>query len=142
MGAGRPAGSRAPGGASAPLSDRPNPTRTRNSSQIKSKALYRSIQNHLCPAITGRAGGGKSTFAIEFCSPLQELMSPPVVISDFVDPRSGELFGYPVIFLDDLAHLSPKHFEILNSVITGARLVRRKLGTNKVVLIAQRSTPI
>ena len=110
--------------------------------QIKSKALYRPIQNHLCPAITGRAGGGKSTFAVEFCSPLQELMSPPVVISDLVDPRSGELFGYPVIFLDDLAHLIPKHFEILNSVITGARLARRKLGTNKVVQTLQRSIPI
>src|SRR3954471_16545683 len=44
-------GSRAPGGASAPLSDRPNPTRTRNSSQLQQagKILSWGVSNFDVP---------------------------------------------------------------------------------------------
>jgi hypothetical protein len=110
--------------------------------QIKSRALRRPVKNHLCPVITGSAGGGKTTFVISFCSPLQELLSPPMLVTDVVDRRSAEAYRFPAIFLDDLAHLSPEHFETLNSLITGESLARRRLGTGKVSLIAQRSTLI
>jgi hypothetical protein len=87
-------------------------------------------------------GGGKTTTALRFLQPLKELRTEPALLSDFVDKRSGDVYRYPVVFLDDLDQISPDLIPTLNSLVTGEGLLRRKMGGSGSQKTKQLSTLI
>src|SRR3954454_9338832 len=111
--------------------------------QVKSKRLKRPIKHHLMPIFQSEVqGGGKTTAALKFLSPLKELRTEPALLSDFADKRSGDVYRYPVVFLDDIDQISPNLIPILNSLVTGDGLQRRTLGSSGSRRIKQLSTLI
>ena len=111
--------------------------------QVKSKQLKRPIKRHLTPVFQGEVqGSGKTTTALKFLTPLKELRTEPALLSDFVDKRSGDLYRYPVVLLDDLDEISPNLIPTLNSLVTGDGLQRRTLGSSGSRRLKQRSTLI
>jgi hypothetical protein len=101
--------------------------------QVKRKALGLPIKRHLMPVILSVIQGiGKTTFVREFLAPIQELATDPALLSDFTDRRSGDLYSYPVVFVDDLEKIDSQQIPTLNSLITGDGLTRRTMGTSRV----------
>ena len=83
------------------------------------------------PVIVGpEQGGGKTTFVRQFLSPLEELASDPVLLSDLADPRSGDVLRFPVVVVDDVERLDPRLNAVLKSLITAAAVSRRLLRTS------------
>jgi hypothetical protein len=112
--------------------------------QVKQKMLYRPVTDHLMPVIFGmEQGSGKTTFVREFLSPLRELATGPVLLSDVADKRSGDIFRFPVLLIDDMERIDRNSVSILKSIMTdGKGLRRRLLGTSTSITIAQRTTLI
>jgi len=97
--------------------------------QVKQKSAGRAVVHHLMPVIFSPVqGGGKTTFVRRFLGPLHELASDPVTLSDVVDTRSGGLFRYLVLFVDDVDKPSKGQVPLLKSTVTADRLFRRMLG--------------
>ena len=111
--------------------------------QVKRKLMRLDVQHHLMPIITSAIqGSGKTTFVEKFLAPLDDLVAESVVLSDLVDPRSGDLFRFPVAFVDDVGSLDRRSIEVLKNVVTARRLTRRRLGTSSSVAIVQATTLI
>ena len=111
--------------------------------QVKSKSLGRRIVHHLMPVIfSPEQGSGKTTFARALLRPLRELASADALISDFADHRSGDIYSYPVVVVDDLEQLSREAVPVLKSLITSERITRRRLHTSQSVSMRQRATLI
>jgi len=109
--------------------------------QVKRKVLNKTVTHHLMPIIySALQGTGKSTFAKRFLEPLQELASDPVTMSDFADPRSGDIFRYPVVLIDDIDTVTERQTAVLKSVMTSTKIRRRRLGTSMSVAYRQNST--
>jgi Virulence-associated protein E len=77
-------------------------------------------------------GIGKTKFVLRFLAPIQELATPPALLSDFIDKRSGDLYSYPVVFVDDLEKIERKDIPTLNAIVTSERNARRILGTSRL----------
>jgi hypothetical protein len=111
--------------------------------QVKRKALGLPIARHLISVWQSPIqGSGKTTAVLAFLSPLKELRTEPALLSDFVDKRSGDLYRYPVVFLDDMEKIDRSLIPTLNSLVTGEGLVRRVLGTSNLRKRRQMSTLI
>lgn len=111
--------------------------------QVKRKSLGLNVERHLMPVIQNRVhGGGKTSLVNKLLEPIGELQSGPTLFDDYIDRRSGALYNYPVIFIDDIARVRPDEISTLNGVITGDAIQRRKLGTSQTVRIRQASTLI
>ncbi|KQT77461.1 hypothetical protein ASG51_22405 [Methylobacterium sp. Leaf465] len=111
--------------------------------QVKRKQLERPVEHHLTPiVVSSRQGTGKSTFVRRFVGPLQDLASPPVLLSDLADRRSGDIFRFPATFADDIERLDPRLVPALKSVLTSGALSRRRLGTSIAVKRPQITTVI
>jgi hypothetical protein len=111
--------------------------------QVKGKRLKRPIGQHLMPVFQSEVqGGGKTTAALKFLKPLKELRTDPALLSDLADKRSGDVYRYPVVFIDDMDQISPNLIPTLNSLITGEGLLRRKLGSSASRKTRQLSTLI
>ena len=111
--------------------------------QVQQRILRRPVFHHLMPIVFGQAqGSGKTTFVQHFLGPLHELALGPVLLSDYADKRSADIFRYPVLFIDDVGKLRPELVAELKSTMTGAHLPRRILGTSKSRKITQVSTLI
>jgi hypothetical protein len=111
--------------------------------QVKSKSLGRSVVHHLMPVIfSAEQGSGKTTFARALLRPLRELASADALISDFADHRSGDIYSFPVVVVDDLEQLSKEAVPVLKSLITSERITRRRLHTSQSVSMRQRATLI
>jgi hypothetical protein len=101
--------------------------------QVKRKTLGLPIQRHLMPVILSVIQGiGKTKFVLRFLAPIQELATPPALLSDFIDKRSGDLYSYPAVFIDDLEKIEPRLIPTLNALVTGETLARRILGTSQL----------
>lgn len=99
--------------------------------QVKCKQLGLPVHHHLMPVIVGpEQGSGKTTFVRQFLSPLEELASDPVLLSDLADPRSGDVLRFPVVVIDDVERLDPRLNAVLKSLITAAAVSRRLLRTS------------
>ncbi|MBR1240264.1 hypothetical protein JQ620_09020 [Bradyrhizobium sp. AUGA SZCCT0274] len=111
--------------------------------QVKSKSLGRSVVHHLMPVIfSPEQGSGKTTFVRALLRPLRELASADALISDFADHRSGDIYGFPVVVVDDLEQLPKEGVPVLKSLITSERISRRRLHTSQSVSTRQRATLI
>ncbi|GJE43763.1 DnaJ domain-containing protein [Methylobacterium soli] len=111
--------------------------------QVKQKLLGRPVKHHLMPVIFSPVqGSGKTTFVLKFLAPLKELATDPVLLSDFADKRSGDIYRYPVVFIDDVDRIATKLVPVLKSLVTSEGLRRRKLGTSYSVKLRQLTTPI
>jgi hypothetical protein len=111
--------------------------------QVKSKSLGRPVVHHLMPVIfSPEQGSGKTTFARALLRPLRELASADALISDFADHRSGDIYGFPVVVVDDLEQLSKEAVPVLKTLITSERIARRRLHTSQSVSMRQRATLI
>lgn len=111
--------------------------------QVKSKSLGRPVVHHLMPVIfSPEQGSGKTTFARALLRPLRELASADALISDFADHRSGDIYGFPVVVVDDLEQLSKEAVPVLKTLITSERITRRRLHTSQSVSMRQRATLI
>lgn len=111
--------------------------------QVKSKSLGRPIVHHLMPVIfSPEQGSGKTTFVRSLLRPLRELASADALISDFADHRSGDIYGFPVVVVDDLEQLTKEAVPVLKSLITSERITRRRLHTSQSVSMRQRATLI
>ncbi|WP_019994992.1 primase-helicase family protein [Aureimonas ureilytica] len=111
--------------------------------QVKQKLLGRPVKHHLMPVVFSRAqGSGKTTFVSRFLSPLRELATSPVLLSDFADPRSGDVYRFPAVFIDDVEKVPAPLVPVLKSVITGESLRRRKIGSSMSYALRQRATLI
>ena len=111
--------------------------------QVKQKALLRPVTRHLMPVIYSAVqGSGKTTFVTRFLSPLQDLVPDPVLLSDLADARSGEIFRFLALLVDDMEKLRPDQVPILKATLTANGLGRRKLGSSRSVSYRQRATLI
>ena len=109
--------------------------------QVKQKALNREVEHHLM-ALTWSAiqGSGKSTFMRAFTSPIEELCARNVVMRQVADDRSGELFKYSIIIVDDLERMLKSAVSDVKAVMTGDLLGRRVLSSSNIVHIKQWAT--
>lgn len=111
--------------------------------QVKSKSLGRRVVHHLMPVIfSPQQGSGKTTFVRALIRPLKELASADALISDFADHRSGDIYGFPVVVIDDMEQLPKETVPILKSLITSERIVRRRLHTSQATSTRQKATLI
>jgi hypothetical protein len=110
---------------------------------VKQKQLGRPVVHHCMPIIFSEAqGGGKSVFVKQFVAPLRELATDSALLSDFADSRSGDIFRFPVVLIDDMEEIRPSTVAILKSVMTSDRLRRRRLGSSMSYGIRQACMPI
>ncbi|UGA43017.1 virulence-associated E family protein [Bradyrhizobium quebecense] len=110
---------------------------------VKQKQLGRPVVHHCMPIIfSAEQGTGKTVFAKKFLSPLRELATDSALFSDLADRRSGDIFRFPVILLDDMEQIPSSMVPVLKSVLTSDRLRRRRLGTSLSDGIRQCSVPI
>lgn len=110
---------------------------------VKQKQLGRSVVHHCMPIIFSTVQGtGKTVFVKKFLSPLRELASDTALFTDLADRRSGEIFRFPVILLDDMEQIPVAMVPVLKQVLTSDSLLRRKLGTSLSVSIRQAGVPI
>ncbi|GEO14059.1 hypothetical protein MAE02_17550 [Microvirga aerophila] len=79
---------------------------------------------------------------LRFLAPIKELATDPALLSDFTDKRSGDLYSYPVVFVDDLEKIEPQQIPTLNSLVTGDGLTRRTMRTSQVSHRKQQATLI
>ncbi|TXM65239.1 DnaJ domain-containing protein [Methylobacterium sp. WL12] len=111
--------------------------------QVKRKQLELPVEHHLMPVIFSPVqGGGKTIFVRLFLSPLDELATDPVLLSDIADKRSGDVLRFPVGFVDDMERLELRHVGILKAFLTTDAVARRKLFTSLHVRIPQLMTLI
>lgn len=111
--------------------------------QVKQKVLGRPVVHHLMPIIySAIQGSGKTTFVRKFLSPLRELASADTLLSDFTDRRSGSIYRYLVVVIDDMEQLPVKAVPALKALITSDRINRRKVHTSSNISIRQRATLI
>jgi hypothetical protein len=85
-------------------------------------------------------GSGKTTFVRRFLEPLEEMASRPVLLADLADARSSDIFRYPVVLVDDMEQINPRHVPVLKSLLTSDGVRRRRLGTSLSIDVAQRAT--
>jgi Virulence-associated protein E-like domain len=111
--------------------------------QVKRKALNRSVQHHLMLVVYGaEQGSGKTTLVRRFASPLAELASADVLLSDFADHRSGDIYRYSLVITDDMEQLPKAAVPALKSLITANRISRRQLQTSNSTSTRQAATLI
>lgn len=111
--------------------------------QVKQKVLGRPLVHHLMPIIySSLQGSGKTTFVRKLLDPLHELASADTLVSDFADKRSGSIYRYIVVLIDDMELLPKSAVPGLKSLITSNRINRRKVHTDQNVSIRQRATLI
>lgn len=109
--------------------------------QVKRKVLGKPVTHHLMPILfSSMQGTGKSTFAQRFLAPLEELASDPVTLSDFADARSGDIYRYPVVLIDDIDAVTDGQTAVLKSVMTSKKIRRRRLGTSMSMAYLQNAT--
>ncbi len=109
--------------------------------QVKQKTLDRPVLHHLMPiAFSAVQGSGKTTFANRWLSPLRELATSAALLSDFADPRSGDIYRYPVVFIDDVEKLDRATVPKLKGLLTAGGIRRRRLGTSTSVGFRQVAT--
>ena len=89
--------------------------------QVLSKAVnrHRYVQRHLALVLTGVQGGGKTECGLAFLRPLKELRTDPTLLADVVDRRSGALFDYSVVFLDDVDNIKLAQVPTLKAIYHG-----------------------
>lgn len=111
--------------------------------QVKRKQLECSVCHHLMPVVVSPVqGSGKTTMVTRFLSPLEELASDPVLLSQLADPRSGDILRFPAVFVDDVERLTSGLVAVLKSVLTSNAVNRRRSGTSKADKRRQRATLI
>jgi hypothetical protein len=111
--------------------------------QVKQKLLRRPVRHHLMPVVfSPEQGSGKTTFVLRFLGPLQELAIGPVLLSDFADKRSGDIYRFPVLFIDDMERIDSGLVPVLKSLVTSEGFRRRRLGTSVSSTIPQLTTLI
>ena len=91
--------------------------------QVLSKAVnrHRYVQRHLALVLTDVQGGGKTECGLAFLRPLKELRTDPTLLADVVDRRSGALFDYSVVFLDDVDNIKLAQVPTLKAIVSRAR---------------------
>ena len=110
---------------------------------VKQKQLGRPVVHHCMPIIfSSTQGTGKTVFVKRFLAPLRELATDSALFSDLADRRSGDIFRFPVILLDDMERIPPSAVPALKAVLTSDRLRRRRLGTSLSDGIRQACVPI
>ncbi|WP_146604370.1 VapE domain-containing protein [Rhodoplanes roseus] len=111
--------------------------------QVFQKVLGRPVDHHLVPVVFSETqGSGKTTFCRCFIGPLHELATGAALLSDLADPRSSDIFRFPVLFLDDLEKLSGASSPVLKAILTATSMRRRRLGTSLSEDVRQATTPI
>lgn len=110
---------------------------------VKQKQLRRPVVHHCMPIIFSTTQGtGKTVFVKKFLAPLRELATDTALFTDLADHRSGDIFRFPVILLDDMERIPASMVPALKSVLTSDRLRRRRLGTSASDAIRQACVPI
>lgn len=110
---------------------------------VKQKQLRRPVVHHCMPIIFSTTQGtGKTVFVKKFLAPLRELATDTALFTDLADRRSGDIFRFPVILLDDMERIPSSMVPALKSVLTSDRLRRRRLGTSASDAIRQACVPI
>lgn len=111
--------------------------------QVKQKSTGRVVKDHLMLILFSSVqGSGKTTFVRKLLGPLQELASADTLLSDFADRRSGTIYRYPVVVIDDIEQLPKTAVPALKSLITAERINRRQLMTSQNSTVRQRATLI
>jgi hypothetical protein len=111
--------------------------------QVKQKMLGRPPEHHMMLIIfSTEQGSGKTTFVRRLVSPLSEFASADVLLSDFADRRSAEIYRFPVVVVDDMEQLAASTVPIVKSLITSASINRRPLFTSLSVTVRQTTTLI
>ncbi len=110
--------------------------------QVGRKAAREAVTDHLMPVFfSPNHGSGKTTAVQRFCQPVKELCYPGSA-DEISDPRSSQIFSYPVIDVDDMGRVLPDKVANLKRIITGGSLGRRKLFSSLAVKTEQRTTLI
>lgn len=110
---------------------------------VKRKISKNPVADHCMPIIYGRVqGSGKTTFVGRLLAPLQELATDAALLSDLADKRSGDIFRFPVVWLDDMEPIARNKVAVLKSLITAPAVRRRQLMTSMSVRVENEFTPI
>lgn len=110
---------------------------------VKQKQLRRPVVHHCMPIVFSTTqGSGKTVFVKKLLAPLRELATDTALFTDLADRRSGDIFRFPVIFLDDMERIPSSMVPALKAVLTSDRLRRRRLGTSASDAIRQACVPI
>jgi len=111
--------------------------------QVKRKAANLPVSNHLMMVIFGaEQGSGKTTLVRRVSTPLGELASGDVLLSDFAYNRSGDIYRYPLVIIDDLEQIASESVPVLKSLISATTINRRQLQTSNSVSLRQAATLI
>jgi hypothetical protein len=109
---------------------------------VKQKMLGRPPEHHIMLIIfSPEQGSGKTTFTRRLVGPLEEFASADVLLSDFADHRSADIYRYAVVVIDDI-EAAASSLPIIKSLITAASINRRKLSTSRSVTMRQAATLI
>jgi hypothetical protein len=110
--------------------------------QIKRKVIGLAPDYHLMLVIfSEHQGTGKTTFMDRFLrAGLEELLPPPILLSELVDARSGGMFEFPALILDEIHRIEGKQIDDLKQIMTANRLSRRRLFTHDMHMLEQSST--
>lgn len=111
--------------------------------QVKRKALNLPVMNHLMPVIFSKVQGtGKTSFVRKLAAPLEELASGDILLSQFADPRSGDIYRFSLLIVDDMEQIPVADVPALKSLITAVRINRRILQTSSSASMQQAATLI
>jgi hypothetical protein len=111
--------------------------------QVQRKLTDQPVEHHLMPIVFSPVqGSGKTTFVKRFLAPLEELVPRSVLLSDLADKRSGEIFRYPALLVDDMEQIDRRLVPVLKNLLTSEGMSRRLLRTSLSVAVQQRATLI
>lgn len=111
--------------------------------QVKRKAVFQAVEHHLMPVIMSRLQGtGKSTMVRWFLRPLQELASEPVTLADYADARSGDVYRFSVVPIDDMDAVDSRAVPLLKCLMTEQAVRRRAAMSAKTRYTPLQSTLI
>ena len=107
--------------------------------QVKRKMLGLPVTNHLMVVITGKQGGGKSTFVNLLNGPIEDGVET-TNFTAIADEKIIDIWGNFVLFFDEMSGANKADMTVIKNLITARSVPRRPMRTNHVVDVRQCAT--
>ncbi len=106
---------------------------------VKRKGNNHPVTNHLMPVLTGKQGGGKSTFVERMTKPIKDAVMH-TTFEAISDERNIDLWSTPILFMDEMSGAKKADKDTVKHAITASHLTRRPMRTNSSILVRQLTT--
>lgn len=97
------------------------------------------VHDHLMPILCGPQGSGKTQVTMKFFSPISDLVAP-TNFTEITDGRNFDLWGFPVLFLDEMEAADRSDVEAIKNAITRSEKSGRTLYTGATNTVRNRAT--